>query len=734
MANINKDQFFSISRSVLMVILLILILVPMASSSQNEDLTIRVGVYDNPPKVYLDENGEWKGFFPEIIELVAQNESWNIEYVYGDWNTCLDRLESGDIDVMVDVAYSEHRAEIYDFNNETVFNNWGVVYTIPGRTIASLTDLDGKTVAVMNGSIHTDGERGIKVLTEEFDINCTFVEVNSYEDVFVSIDSKSVDTGAVNRLFAESEKNKYDVERTNIIFNPIELRFAFPKNATINPILIEGIDRNLHEMKEDKNSQYYSLIDKYLLAGKDQQEVIIPGWVLPAFGFAVFVIVALFLLSITFKWQVNRNTEYLKTANQNLEAEIKKHKDTESKLRESESRFKIIASNTPDYIVMHDKELKYLFVVNSPLGLSEEEVIGKSDYSFLSEEEADKLTRIKKEVLATGKPQHFESALTSKDGNTEFFEGTYVARYDDGKIDGVIGYFRNITKRKKAEDELREYRDHLEKIVEERTADLQASQQELVSIVEDLNKTSEELKKANIRLQELDRLKSMFIASTSHELRTPLNSIIGFSSVLLEGWSGELNPEQKEQLQIVFSSGKHLLSLINDVIDISKIEAGKLEIYNEEFNLADIMDEASSLVKKDAEEKGLELKTEMPDITLYSDRRRLLQCIINLLSNSVKYSEKGSVELKAKQNDGFVDISVSDTGIGIKEEDLQKLFKAFTRLESHLTESTSGTGLGLYLTDKLVREVLKGTLDVTSKYGEGSTFTLHIPVKEEEQI
>jgi signal transduction histidine kinase len=100
----------------------------------------------------------------------------------------------------------------------------------------------------------------------------------------------------------------------------------------------------------------------------------------------------------------------------------------------------------------------------------------------------------------------------------------------------------------------------------------------------------------------------------------------------------------------------------------------------------------------------------------------------------VKYSEKGSVELKAKQNDGFVDISVSDTGIGIKEEDHQKLFKAFTRLESHLTESTSGTGLGLYLTDKLVREVLKGTLDVTSKYGEGSTFTLHIPVKEEEQI
>jgi signal transduction histidine kinase len=325
--------------------------------------------------------------------------------------------------------------------------------------------------------------------------------------------------------------------------------------------------------------------------------------------------------------------------------------------------------------------------------------------------------------------------LTTKEGNTEFFEGTYVPRYDNGnKIDGVIGYFRNVTKRKRAEEELLDYRNHLEKIVEERTADLQSSQQELVNIVQDLNKTSEELKKANIRLQELDRLKSMFIASTSHELRTPLNSIIGFSSVLLEGWSGELNSEQKEQLQIVLSSGKHLLSLINDVIDISKIEAGKLEVYTEEFNLGDVIDEAASLIRNDAEEKDLELKIEVPDIVVYSDRRRLLQCIINLLSNAVKYSEKGTVELEVKPDDNFVDISINDTGIGIKEEDLQKLFKAFTRLESHLTDSTSGTGLGLYLTDKLVREVLKGTLYVSSKYGEGSTFTLHIPIRQEEQV
>lgn len=728
-SNITKERIIS----VLIIILLITILIPIVSS-QSKEVTIKIGVYDNPPKVYSDGNGGYTGFYPEIIELIAQNEGWEIEYVFGDWSTCLNSLESGDIDVMVDIAYSEERAKIYDFNNETVFNNWGVIYTTPDSKIESLTDLDGKTVAVMKGSIHTEGEQGIKALTKSFDINCTFVEVNSYQEVFSSIDSGSVDAGVVNRLFAESEKNKFNVERTNIIFNPIELRFAFHKNATLNTVLIEGIDRNLKEMKEDKNSQYYTLIEKYLLAKENQQEVFIPKWVRPALGIAAITIAALFLASITFRWQVNRKTEDLKIANQNLEAEIKKQKETEEKLRESESRFKVIASNTPDYIVMQDKQLQYLYVVNPPLGLSADEMIGKTDYSFLPEKEADKITGIKKEVIETGKQRHFESATTSKEGKTEFFDGTYVPKYDnDNKIDGVIGYFRNVTKRRQAEEELREYRDHLEKLVEQRTADLQDSQQELVSIVKNLNKTSEELKKANLRLQELDRLKSMFIASTSHELRTPLNSIIGFSSVLLEEWSGELNPEQKEQLQIVLSSGKHLLSLINDVIDISKIEAGKLEVYNEEFNLVDIVDEATSLIKTDLEEKGLDLTVEVPDIPIYSDRRRLLQSIINLLSNAVKYSEKGSITLEAKTDESFVDISIRDTGIGIKEDDLQKLFEAFIRLDSHLTDSTSGTGLGLYLTDKLVREVLNGTIDVTSKYGEGSTFTLHIPLKQEVQ-
>jgi len=178
----------------------------------------------------------------------------------------------------------------------------------------------------------------------------------------------------------------------------------------------------------------------------------------------------------------------------------------------------------------------------------------------------------------------------------------------------------------------------------------------------------------------------------------------------------------------VLASGKNLLALINDVIDISKIEAGKLDVYIREFKLRDVVKEAEDNARPGIEEKGLALIVEVPDMTMKTDPRRLLQCLNNLLSNAMKFTEKGTIILKAKSINNMVDISVTDTGIGITGDNIQKLFEPFVRLESPLRSRTPGTGLGLYLTKKLVQEVLGGFVDVKSKYGSGSTFTLHIPV------
>ena len=294
-------------------------------------------------------------------------------------------------------------------------------------------------------------------------------------------------------------------------------------------------------------------------------------------------------------------------------------------------------------------------------------------------------------------------------------------------VNGMWQYIYNM----KVVDELNRLNDELEGRVMERTDLLNENKRALLNLVDDLNSTTNNLKLANERLLELDHMKSMFIASTSHELRTPLNSIIGFSSILLEGWEGELNPEQKEEIGYIHTAGKQLLDLINDIIDISKIEAGKLEIDIGEFMFKEVIDEALSMVKNSINEKGLDLEVEIEDIIIASDRRRLLQCLINLLSNAVKFTDKGMITVHAKTINSMVNITVTDTGMGIKPDDIQKLFAPFVRVESSLTAKTQGTGLGLYLTKKLTEDILKGTIEVTSKYGTGSTFTIKMPVKPE---
>lgn len=242
-----------------------------------------------------------------------------------------------------------------------------------------------------------------------------------------------------------------------------------------------------------------------------------------------------------------------------------------------------------------------------------------------------------------------------------------------------------------------------------------------------------ELTVANNKLKELDQLKSMFIASMSHELRTPLNSIIGFTGMTLQGLSGELNHEQKDNLARVYKSAKHLLALISDVIDISKIEAGRVESFREKVSLKEIVEEAVASVEPQMKEKGLALELDiLTDVQLTTDRKRLLQCLLNFLSNAVKFTEAGKVAVTSRKFDGCVEVAVSDTGIGISEKDLPKLFEAFERLDSHLRVKAGGTGLGLYLTKKLVTDILHGDVSVQSREGEGSIFSLRVPIDSEQ--
>lgn len=242
-------------------------------------------------------------------------------------------------------------------------------------------------------------------------------------------------------------------------------------------------------------------------------------------------------------------------------------------------------------------------------------------------------------------------------------------------------------------------------------------------------RTYDQLAQAKARAEAADQVKSAFLATMSHELRTPLNSIIGFTGILLQGLAGPLNPEQTKQLDMVRSSARHLLALINDVLDISKIEAGQLKVIREPFDLRASITKVAGLVQPLAEKKRLALHVQVaPELgELVSDPRRVEQILLNLLNNAIKFTETGEVQLQASVTEGCVRIAIRDTGIGIKPPDLATLFQPFRQIDTGLTRSHEGTGLGLAICRRLA-DLLGGEICAQSEWGKGSVFTITLPM------
>ena len=527
-----------------------------------EPRTVRVGIYENEPKVFTDEEGEPAGIFVDLLEAIAAEEEWNLVYVSGEWSEGLSALERGDIDLMPDMAYTEARDLSFDFHEHPVVESWSYVYAAPGQRIERLSELDGKSVAVLRGSVQ---ETIFRQMTAGFGLDVALVEVGSLNEAFELASSGQADAAIANYLFGDYSFQRYGLRKTPIVFNAVPLHFATAEGR--NADLLATIDTHLSAWVQEPESEYYQILNRYTSQGETRvpQELV---WALfAAGGLLAFATAAILVL----RWQVNLRTRHL------LQAQA----------------------------------------------------------------------------------------------------------------------------------ELQDHRDMLEQIVQERT---------------------ECLEQANLELHAANQAKSRFLARMSHELRTPLNSIIGFSEVMLMGLTGELNEEQRRQSEMINRSGKHLLQLINDILDLSKVEAGGLELAFASFDPAALVADVEDTVRIQADERGLSLVMEVPEtpLSVTSDERTIRQILLNLVGNALKFTQSGSVTIRVEPREDTVVFAVQDTGPGIPAEDIEHIFDEFWQVTPHDGSQPQGTGLGLAISWQMA-ELLGGSLTVESEPGAGSTFTLALP-------
>ena len=451
----SKNKVWNLKKYLILFICLILFYTTVLiapSVLANEPLSLRVGVYENSPKIFTDDKGNALGFWPDIIEYIALQEGWQIEWVLDTWPQCLQKLENKEIDLMPDVSFTEPRSKKYAFSRETVLTSWTRIYARKGANIQSILDLKGKKIGVMTGSVNFTGPEGIKELTRKFDIDCTFVEMNNYTEVFEALEKGEIDAGVTNKDFGNKYEKDFNIEKTSIIFRPSHIQFAFPKDSSLTPYLIEKIDYHMRELKKNKDSIYYQLLEKWLVEKVGEKEVI-PGWInwllIGIGGLAFLLLGGNYLL----RSQVKSKTKELR---QDI-----------AKRKQAEELFKKLFYNSPNAIFIL-QEGKFKMVnpqFKSETGYTEKEISKLNIYELIHPDDREMLRKSTIKMLKGEHPTGFEYRGIRKTGEERLVFETVSSITYQGKR-AVLGNFKDITELRQVEKELKKSYHKLQKTMD----------------------------------------------------------------------------------------------------------------------------------------------------------------------------------------------------------------------------------------------------------------------------
>ncbi|MEK7990481.1 MAG: ATP-binding protein [Thiotrichaceae bacterium] len=435
-------------------------------------------------------------------------------------------------------------------------------------------------------------------------------------------------------------------------------------------------------------------------------------------------------------------------------------KHSEEELRWKQEFLRLVIDNIPQLVFWKNTDSEYLGCNKKLAGLAglstPDEIVGKRDIDLVWHEYAQDFMSIDQEIMHQDQAQlNIVEQVTKKDGKVLWVETNKIPLHDaKGNVIGILGTAADITMHKKAKKLLEEYNQRLKEEVTTQTEELTIQSEELMAMNEELQTQSDEIVEKNSFLENeishrkaveeqlreakevadtANQAKSTFLANMSHELRTPLNGILGYTQILSRDHS--LDSRQQEGIKIIHRSGEYLLTLINDILDLAKIEANRIELYPAPFYFEEFLSSIVDLFKMRAEQKGImftyEKLTKLP-LGLYADEKRLRQALINLLGNAIKFTDHGGVTFKVGYENDRVHFQIDDTGVGIAQAEIKHIFQPFHQSGDNRYKA-EGTGLGLAITQRIVH-MMDGEIHVESALGEGCHFEIVLDLIEAKDL